>query len=231
MRCLEVSLGKVMVLFIGLIVLAVPAAGWSTSYSWSGPGYSSPFGMPGGLNSPYSMFGSPFGSSFGYGSSSGYSSPFGYGSMFGSPFGSSFGYGSSSGYSSPFGYGSMFGGSPFSDYSYDTTPAKASNSLFSGDMFSGPGDTFGGSIFKQKQYGTPPTDAIKATLVGSNLTYKGGYMGIPLTYTLDASDIGDIAGTQYNGEDAWKVRVGQAGIYWDVILDSTGTKILDVSQV
>ncbi|HTY91055.1 MAG TPA: hypothetical protein VMC84_07765 [Methanocella sp.] len=194
-----------MVLFIGLIVLAVPAAGWSTSYSWSGPGYSSPFGMPGGLNSPYSMFGSPFGSSFGYGSSSGYSSPFG--------------------------YGSMFGGSPFSDYSYDTTPAKASNSLFSGDMFSGPGDTFGGSIFKQKQYGTPPTDAIKATLVGSNLTYKGGYMGIPLTYTLDASDIGDIAGTQYNGEDAWKVRVGQAGIYWDVILDSTGTKILDVSQV
>lgn len=203
-------MGKVMVLVIGLIVLTAPAAAWSTSYSWSSPGNSNPFGTLGGFNSPYGMFGSPF------------SSPFGYDSPMG--------------YNSPFGYGSMFGNSPLTSYGnypsgYYSTPATTSGSLFNNDIFSGLGDTFGGSLFKQKEYGTPPEDAIKNTLVGSNLSYESGFMGIPLQYTLDKSDIGDIAGTQYDGEDAWKVRVGQAGIFWDVILDETGTEILKASQV
>jgi hypothetical protein len=192
-----------MVVVIGLIMLVAPAAAWSTSYSWSGPGYQSPFSSLGGFYSPYGMLGSSLG-----------------------------GLGSTFGYGSPFGYGSTFGSSPFSGFgnSY-STPATTSNSLFADGMFSDMGDTLGGSIFKNKEYGTPPEDAIKDTLVGENLTYNSGYMGIPLQYTIDESDIGAISGTQYQGEDAWKVRVGQAGIFWDVILDDTGTEVLKASQV
>lgn len=149
----------------------------------------------------------------------GLTSPLG---MFGSPLGSPF--------------GSLFGHSPLTgyglgNYPYYSTPSTTSYSIFDDDIFSGFGDTFSGSLFGQKDYGTPPEDAIKDTLVGSNLSYNSGFMSIPLQYRLDETDIGEIAGTQYNGEDAWKVRVGQAGVYWDVILDDTGTEILKASQV
>jgi hypothetical protein len=56
-------------------------------------------------------------------------------------------------------------------------------------------------------------------------------MGAPLQFEIDKSDIGAISGTQYNGAGAWNVRVGQQGVYWDVILDETGREILSVRQV
>lgn len=189
------SLGKVMVSVIALVVLAVPAVAWSTSYSWSSTDGSSPFSTM-GFNSPFGVFGSSL--------------------------------------TSPF--GSMFGYSPLmshglGSYPFYSTPPATSYSIFGDGIFSGFGDSPGGSLFGQKDYGTPPAEAIKETLVGSNLSYNRGFMSIPLQYRLDETDIGEILGTQYNGEDAWKVRVGQAGVYWDVILDKTGTEILKASQV
>ncbi len=162
-------------------------------------------------------------------SSSDGSSPF---SMLGglnSPFGM---------FGSSLGFGSMFGYSPLAGYStgnypfnYYGAPSTTSYSIFDDDMFSGFGDAFSGSLFGQKDYGTPPAGAIRDTLVGSTLSYNRSFMSIPIQYKLDETDIGDITGTQFNGEDAWKVRVGQAGVYWDVILDKTGTEVLKASQV
>jgi hypothetical protein len=220
-----VSLGKVMVLVIGLFVLTGPAAAWSTSYSWSGPGYQSPFSSPGGFYSPYGSLDSPLG--YGYSPYSSLGSMMGY-----SPYSS---YGNLMGYSPYSGYGNTLGYSPYSSYgnypSGYSQPKTTSNLLDNGDLLSNFGDTLGGSVFNtKKDYGTPPTANITKALVGQNLSRNSGFMGIPLEYTLDKTDIGDITGTQYKGADAWKVRVGQADIYWDVIMDETGNNILNVSQ-
>ncbi len=199
------SLGKVIALILGLLMLGALAASAGAQFygnSWPYSGAHSPFGLvgPGGLNSMFS----PFGSSFGY---PGYGS-YGYG-----PFSSYYGYPSGSYYGYP------------------------SGSLFNNDLFSGLGSDspfgsmFGGNLFKAKQYGPPPEDNITRALVGQRLTYEGGYMSLPLQYEIEEGDIGDIAGTQYQGADAWKVRVGQAGRYWDVIVDGTGNEILGVTQV
>jgi hypothetical protein len=132
-----------------------------------------------------------------------------------------------------FGRTSLF--SPYDGYSpyssYHSAPSTTSYSLFDEGMFSDLDDMFDGSLFSAKQYGMPPKDNITKALVGANLSYNRSLMGTPLQFQIDESDIGDITGTQYNGEDAWKVRVGQQGVYWDVILDETGTRILNVSQV
>jgi len=146
-----------------------------------------------------------------------------------SPFGR---FGPSPGFGSAFGYSPLAGYSawnyPFDHYG---APSATSYSIFDDGMFTGFGDAFSGSPFGQKDYGTPPAEAIRDTLTGSTLSYNRSFMGIPLQYKLDETDIGEIAGTQYNGEDAWKVRVGQAGVYWDVILDKTGTEVLKAIQV
>lgn len=143
-------------------------------------------------------------------SSSGDEGPFG---LFRSPFGF---FGSARSLSSPF--------SSSSPYGFYRSPSTTS--LFD-DAF---GRLFNDDIFSAKRYGTPPRENITDALVGSDLSYSGGLMGTPLQFRIDESDIGDIEGTQYNGEDAWKARVGQAGVYWDVILDETGTRILNVNQ-
>jgi hypothetical protein len=225
-RCIEVSLGKVMALIVGLLMLvglAVPVAAQFYQSSFSSPYFSSPYGMyglgglgglggMGGLSSFYGPFG-PFGMSD-LGGLGGLGSSFGYPSYssYGNPF-SSYGYPSSSYYSSP--SGSLFNNDLFSNF--------GSDSPF--------GDMFGGSLFKAKEYGLPPEENIMNALVGQKLSYNSGYMGIPLQYEIEDSDIGDITGVQYRGADAWKVRVGQQGAYWDVILDEAGDNVLSVTQV
>lgn len=225
MRCIEVSLGKVMVLVVGLfmlVALAAPAVAQYYQSSWSSPYYSSPLGMfglggPGGLG--------------GIGGLSSIYGPFG-------PFGTMGGLGGLGGLGSSYGYPSYssYGNSPYSSY-YGSPSGSSINSMPSTDLFSNLGsnspfgDLFGGSLFKAKQYGPPPTENIKKALVGQRLSYNSGFMGIPLQYGIEDSDIGDIVGTQYKGADAWKVRVGQEGIYWDVIMDEAGDNILSVTQL
>lgn len=244
------SLGKVTLLVVGLVILgalAAPVVALTYQNSWSSPYFSSPFGSyygspygsygyPSGLGTGTdlgSIYGStgPFGSGYGY-SPYGYgygSSPYGYGSGYGYPYG--YGYGSS-----PYGYGSGYGSSPYGS-SYSTPSSTTINSAPTTDLFSNSGASspfaklFGNSLLRPKTYGPPPTDAINATLIGQKLSYDSGFMGIPLQYQVENSDIGAVTGMQYQGADAWKVRVGQQGMFWDVILDSTGKKILSASQV
>lgn len=207
MRCLEVLVGKVTLLVIALFVLgalAAPACAQTYQYSWSSP--YSPYGMygPGGLSSIYGPLG-----------------PFGLGGMF-SPFGGLGGY-------SPYGY---YGNSPYGSYYSTPSFSSPSSSLLNDDLFSsGPfANLFDGGLFKAKQYGPPPEENITKALIGQRLPYSSGFMGIPLLYEVEEGDIGDITGTQYRGADAWKVRVGQPGMCWDVIMDETGNRILSVSQ-
>ncbi len=204
------SLGKVMALFVGLLMLGALAVSAGAQFY----GGFSPFGLfgpgglggMGGLSSIYGPYG-PF-SMMGLGGMGGRGSPFS---------GYSYGYGNSPYYGSP------------SGYSYNGMPP---GDLFSGFGQGSPlGDLFGGSAFKAKQYGPPPEDNITRALVGQKLSYNSGYMGIPLQYQVEESDIGDITGTQYRGADAWKVRVGQPGAYWDVIMDKAGNKVLSATQV
>ncbi len=211
-------MGKVMALVVGLLVLALLAVPAGAQF------YGSYF------SSPLSMFG--MGGLGGLGGIGGLSSIYG---PFG-PFGL-MGMGGLGGWGSPFGsYGNIYGNSPYG--SYYTTPLGSSFDSFpSTDLFSafdsgnGPfGDMFGGSLFKAKQYGPPPTENITKALVGQRLSFNSGY-GIPMQYEIENSDIGDITGTQYRGADAWKVRVGQPGAYWDVILDESGNKVLAVTQI
>lgn len=199
-------MGKVVALVIGLsMLLAAPAGAWTYENSWSSTDNTSPFGLFGGLG--------------GLGGLNSFNGPFG-------PFGLMC--------SSPFGY-SGFGNSPYG--SYYSTPTTMSNSLLNSDILSdfgtdsAFGDLFGSSLFKAKEYGTPPAANITKALVGQKLPYNAGYMSTPLQFQIDESDIGAISGTQYKGADAWKARVGQQGIYWDVILDETGSSVLSVAQV
>jgi hypothetical protein len=218
-----VSLGKVMALVVGLLMLgalAVPGvaqfyqSSWSSPYGMYGLGGLGGLGGMGGLSSIYGPFG-PFGMMGGLG---------GLGGM-----------GGMGGWGSPFGNNNGYGNSPYSSY-YGSPSGSGFNSMPSTDLFSTVGsdspfgNLFGGSLFKAKQYGPPPEDNITKTLVGQKLSYNSGYMGIPLQYQIENSDIGDITGTQYRGADAWKVRVGQPGAYWDVIVDEAGNKVLSVTQ-
>lgn len=214
------SLGKVIALVVGLLMLvalALPGAAQfyqSSPYSMFGLGGLGGLGGPGGLSSVYGPSG-PFGTMGGMGGMGGWGSPF-----------SSY---------SPYGYNNGYGNSPYSSY-YGSPSSSSFNSVPSTDLFSSFGsdspfgDMFGGSLFKAKTYGPPPEDNITAALVGQKLSYNSGYMGIPLEYQIEDSDIGDITGTQYKGVDAWKVRVGQPGAYWDVIVDEAGNKVLSVTQ-
>jgi hypothetical protein len=181
------------------------------------------------MSNPLSMFG--MGGLGGMGGIGGLSSV--YGAM--GPFGM-MGLGGMSGYGSPFGsYGNTYGNSPYGSY-YGSPLGSSSNSFPSTDLFqnfgsdSPFGNMFGGSLFKAKQYGPPPEENITKALVGQKLSFNSGY-GIPMQYQIEDSDIGDITGTQYKGADAWKVRVGQPGAYWDVILDEKGDKVLAANQV
>lgn len=70
---------------------------------------------------------------------------------------------------------------------------------------------------------------IEKTLVGMNLTYYS-IAGQPLNYTIGAGDIQLVEKADYNGQAAWKVRVGQ-GLQWDLIMDQSGKQILDTKQL
>ncbi|WP_325381172.1 hypothetical protein [Methanocella sp.] len=70
---------------------------------------------------------------------------------------------------------------------------------------------------------------INKTLIGTNLTYTS-IAGKPMNYTITADSIKSVQPFAYNGERAWKVRVGE-GMAWDLIMDSTGTKILKTDQL
>ena len=105
---------------------------------------------------------------------------------------------------------------------YDPFSILGENGLFD--------NVFGSDMFQTDAYGLPPTDNITKALVGQLLPYNIGIPGSPLEYQVKKSDIGNIAGTQYDGQDAWDVRVGQGGMYWDVIMDSTGNQILAENQ-
>jgi hypothetical protein len=214
-------LGKVTVLVVGLFMLgalAAPAAAYTFQNSWSSSPYGSYFSNP--LSSLGGLGGTDLSSIYGS------SGPFG-------SLGSSYGYSPYSGYSSyPY---SGYSSNPYSGYSspLSTDLGSTSDSLF-GDGLFGSDSPFGsmfGSIFKAKTYGPPPTTNITNALVGQRLNYNSGYMGIPLQYELEKADIGAITGTQYQGDDAWKVRVGQDEYLWDVTMDETGNEILAASQV
>lgn len=126
----------------------------------------------------------------------------------------------------PFGLGGMF--SPFGGLGgYSPYGYYGNDDLFSSGPFA---NLFDGGLFKAKQYGPPPEENITKALIGQRLPYSSGFMGIPLLYEVEEGDIGDITGTQYRGADAWKVRVGQPGMCWDIIMDESGNKILSVSQ-
>jgi hypothetical protein len=217
-----VSLGKVTVLVVGLFMLgalAAPAAAITFQNSWS----SSPYGSY--FSNPLSALGGLGGTDLSqvYGSSG----PFG-------SLGSSYGYSPYSGYSSyPY---SGYTSSPYSGYTSsptDLSSTSPSSSIFDSGLFGSdsPFANMFGNTFKAKTYGPPPTQNITNALVGQRLNYNSGYMGIPLQYQLEKSDIGAITGTQYKNADAWKVRVGQESYLWDVILDETGNNILSESQV
>lgn len=70
---------------------------------------------------------------------------------------------------------------------------------------------------------------INKTLIGKNLTYTS-IAGKPMNYTIKASDIKSVQPFAYEGDSAWKVRVGE-GLSWDLIMDETGTKILKTNQL
>jgi len=70
---------------------------------------------------------------------------------------------------------------------------------------------------------------IENTLVGMNLTYYS-IAGQPLNYTIGAGDIQSVEKAEYNGQAAWKVRVGQ-GMQWDLTMDQSGKEILDTKQL
>lgn len=72
-------------------------------------------------------------------------------------------------------------------------------------------------------------ESINNTLIGTNLTYYS-FAGKPINYTITTEDITSIEPTIYDNSTAWKVHVGQ-GLMWDLIMDDTGTKILDMKQL
>ncbi len=71
--------------------------------------------------------------------------------------------------------------------------------------------------------------AINDRLVGTNLTYSS-IAGKPMNYTIGADDIVSVEKAEYNGQPAWKVRVGQ-GVAWDLTMDAEGKQILDTKQL
>lgn len=70
---------------------------------------------------------------------------------------------------------------------------------------------------------------IRDTLAGTNLTYYS-IAGQPMNYTISRDDIGTVEPITYEGQDAWKVRVGQS-LAWDLTMDANGTGILYVNQL
>jgi hypothetical protein len=72
-------------------------------------------------------------------------------------------------------------------------------------------------------------EAINERLVGTNLTYYS-IAGVPMNYTIGAEDIVSVDKAEYNGQPAWKVRVGQ-GMAWDLTMDAEGKQILDTKQL
>jgi hypothetical protein len=71
--------------------------------------------------------------------------------------------------------------------------------------------------------------AMNERLVGTNLTYYS-IAGEPMNYTIMAGDIVSVEKAEYNGQPAWKVRVGQ-GIAWDLTMDAECKQILDTKQL
>jgi hypothetical protein len=71
--------------------------------------------------------------------------------------------------------------------------------------------------------------AISERLVGTNLTYYS-IAGEPMNYTIGADDIVSIEKAEYDGQPAWKVRVGR-GLSWDLTMDAEGKQVLDTKQL
>jgi len=217
-------MGKVIVLVVGVFLLGglvAPAGALTFTSSFS----SSPYGTY--FNSvPYTT---PLGGLEGTTDLSSIYGPFG-------PFGL-LGLGSYGDLGSMWGLSSGLGYMPY-DMGLTGMPLSTDlGQVSSGDPFSSPGTNspfnsgFGTDLFQTPTYGPPPTDNITKTLVGQLLSYSDGTSGYPLEYQVEPSDIGNITGTQYDGQNAWDARVGQDGMYWDVILDSTGNTILAENQV
>jgi hypothetical protein len=216
-------MGKVIVLVVGVFLLGglVAPAG---AYTFTSSYYASPYGTYyNGM--PYET---PLGDLGGTDLSSIYG-PFG-------PFGLD-GLGGFGGLGD---MGDLSSGLGYMPYDMGLTGTPLSTDLgqvSSGDLFSNLGTNslfnngFGTDLFQTQTYGPPPTDNITKTLVGQLLSYSDGTSSFPLEYQVESSDIGNITGTQYDGQNAWDVRVGQNGMYWDVILDSTGNTILAENQV
>jgi hypothetical protein len=79
--------------------------------------------------------------------------------------------------------------------------------------------------------GTFPIDEkIKKTLVGHELVYYN-IAGFPMNYTITEEDIVAIEETTLNGKPAWKVKLGEEGLTWEIYLDSSGEEILKEVQL
>jgi hypothetical protein len=72
-------------------------------------------------------------------------------------------------------------------------------------------------------------NAINDRLVGTNLTYSS-IAGVPMNFTIGADDIKSVEEASYEGDPAWKVRVGE-GLAWDLIMSADGRQILDTRQL
>ena len=76
----------------------------------------------------------------------------------------------------------------------------------------------------------PIDEKIKKTLVGHELVYYN-IAGSPMSYNITEEGIGDIEQTTLNGEAAWKVKIGEQGLTWDIYIDGEGEKILKEVQL
>jgi hypothetical protein len=72
-------------------------------------------------------------------------------------------------------------------------------------------------------------NAINEALVGMNLTYYN-IAGMPMNYTISPQDIRSVEKAEYDGQPAWKVRVG-SGMEWDLTLDAECKQVLDIKQL
>ncbi len=85
------------------------------------------------------------------------------------------------------------------------------------------------AVFKSGSDSASIRNAINDRLIGTNLTYYS-IAGVPMNYTIGASDVKAIEKASYEGQAAWKVRVGE-GLAWDLIMSVDGRQILETQQL
>lgn len=73
-------------------------------------------------------------------------------------------------------------------------------------------------------------EKIRDRLVGHELVYYN-IAGMPQSYTITGEDIGTIEQTTLNGEAAWRVKIGEEGLAWEIYLDKDGEEILKEVQL